>query len=84
MERREFIHRWGRIILLGGLAGVTGYLTLSGKISGDRTCDKVSNCKECRYLGTCRTPKSLGDLKSGAEFKPPVGGGGSERDKFPR
>jgi hypothetical protein len=77
MVRREFISRWGRIALLCGIAGTAGYLAFSGKISSDSSCDKVSNCKECRYLGTCPTPKSpKGNLKSGTEFKPPLGGGG--------
>jgi hypothetical protein len=85
MERREFIHRWGRNLLLGVITGATGYLAYSGKISRESSCEKVSNCKECRHLATCPTPKSpKGDLKSGAEFKPPLGGGGSEHDKILR
>jgi hypothetical protein len=85
MVRREFISRWTRILLLGGMAGATGYLTLSGKVSNQSQCANVNSCKNCKYLRTCQTPnpdntRAKGDLKSVPEFKT-FGGGGSVRDK---
>ncbi len=57
MKRREFISKWSRIALLSGLAGVTGYLVLTGRVTRHSGCGKQIPCKSCAGFQTCSIRK---------------------------
>jgi len=57
MERREFIKRWGRIALLGGMAASAGYFALSGRISTTAACTGPGKCGACSVYASCRDSK---------------------------
>jgi len=57
MERRDFIRRWGRIVLLGGIAGTAGYLAFSGRVSGDAVCAAPGRCGSCSQYTSCKDSK---------------------------
>ena len=88
MERREFVRKWSRLALLGGMAATAGYFAFSGKIKDNSYCDYGNDCNKCLNSKFCQTPKSSrhvgtsskGDLNSAVKFRPPLGGGGSELD----
>jgi hypothetical protein len=58
MKRREFISKWTRIALLSGMAGVAGYLALTGRVTGNAGCVKHIPCKNCAAFQTCSIRKT--------------------------
>jgi len=57
MERREFVRKWSRLALLGGLAATAGYFAFSGKISSASTCTDPGKCGACSVYASCRDTK---------------------------
>ena len=65
MNRRNFIDRAGRGVLLGGLAIVTGVLVARRQVSGDRQCTAEFQCKNCNKLANCQLPEAETERKDG-------------------
>jgi len=57
MNRKNFIQTTGRILLLGGLAGATGYLAGNRKV--DTACSVSPVCRECRQFAACTLPQAV-------------------------
>jgi len=57
MERREFIHRWGRLALLGGMVATAGYFAVSGRITATASCTDPGKCGACNIYASCRDSK---------------------------
>lgn len=53
MERRTILFKFGRILLLSGLAGVAGYLAFSGRVTADPDCTDQGKCGSCQQSGSC-------------------------------
>ena len=58
MNRRDFIDKSGRGILLGGLAVVTGVLIARRQVSRDAVCTANFQCKNCGKLTGCQLPEA--------------------------
>jgi hypothetical protein len=53
MVRREFIHRWGRWALLGGMITTAGYFAVSGRVSATASCNDTGKCGNCSRYASC-------------------------------
>jgi hypothetical protein len=53
MDRREFIHRWGRWTLLGGMIATAGYFAVSGRVSATASCIDTGKCSNCSRYASC-------------------------------
>jgi hypothetical protein len=53
MERREFMRKGGRFLLLGGMAAGSAYLVINGQVEKSATCKIASHCKGCSKLSAC-------------------------------
>ncbi|MFV0592424.1 MAG: hypothetical protein ACK5M7_13640 [Draconibacterium sp.] len=56
-SRRKFIQNGGRLLLLGGLTAVSGYLILNKKISA--SCSVSPTCKNCGKFSKCELPQVI-------------------------
>ena len=61
-SRRELLRSLGRIVALGGLAAMVGYLRAPGRIrrsAGPHAADCALNvnCSGCRLVAACRLPR---------------------------
>ncbi len=56
MERREFIKKAGRAMVLGGIVAGSGYLLLKPK--SDEKCDLDFICQNCKKSKTCSLPEA--------------------------
>ncbi|MCK4880274.1 MAG: hypothetical protein KAS82_06435 [Bacteroidales bacterium] len=65
MNRRNFIEKTGRGILLGGLAMVTGVLVSRRQVVRDRQCSANFQCKNCRKLSKCQLAEAEMERKDG-------------------
>jgi hypothetical protein len=54
MNRKIFIKTTGRILILGGLGVITGYLAGHQKV--DTACSVSSACRNCRQFADCGLP----------------------------
>lgn len=59
-DRRDFIWSFGRYLLLGGLASVSGGLILKRLLaSEEQKCIEPNICKSCNIFDKCDLPKAL-------------------------
>lgn len=58
MNRRNFVVKAGRGILLGGLAAVTGVLISRQQVSRYSECTADFQCKRCNRLSKCALPEA--------------------------
>jgi hypothetical protein len=58
MNRRNFIEKSGRGILLGGLAIVSGVLVARRQVRRDTQCSANFQCKSCGKLTRCQLPEA--------------------------
>jgi hypothetical protein len=65
MNRRNFIDKAGRGLLLGGLAVVSGVLIARRQVSRDTQCSVDSQCKNCGKLSKCQLPEAEIQRKDG-------------------
>ncbi len=65
MNRRNFIEKTGRGILLGGLAIVSGVLVSRRQVSRDTQCSANFQCKNCGKLSRCQLPEAETERKDG-------------------
>jgi len=54
MNRKEFIKKTGRILILGGIATSVGYLVINKKVTA--TCSVSPTCKTCEKSSNCENP----------------------------
>jgi hypothetical protein len=64
MDRRNFFKSGGRLLLLGGMAAVTGYLAVNGKLEKSGTCKIASHCRGCSKLKACSEDQATGFRKT--------------------
>ena len=64
MDRRAFIRKAGRGIVLGGIIAGSGYLLL--KPGSEEKCNFDFICANCKQLKTCSLPEA-DDFKKGTE-----------------
>ena len=64
MNRKKFIQAGGRIIILGGLGVLSGYLLLNKKVSA--TCSVSPTCENCGKFAKCELPQAK-EVKNGEE-----------------
>jgi len=57
-NRREFIKAVSRNLLLGGMAGLSGYLVFRENRGGDAYCNFDFACKNCSRLQKCKLPEA--------------------------
>ena len=65
MNRRNFIEKTGRGILLGGLAMVTGVLVSRRQVVRETRCTENFMCRECRKLSRCQLPEAEMERNNG-------------------
>ena len=65
MNRRNFIEKTGRGILLGGLAMVTGVLVSRRQVIRDTQCSANFQCKNCRKLSNCQLAEAEMERNNG-------------------
>ncbi len=65
MNRRIFIERTGRGILLGALAIVSGILVSRRQVSLDTKCSANFQCRNCGKLSDCQLPEAETERKDG-------------------
>ncbi len=58
MNRRNFIEKSGRGILLGALAIVSGVLVSRRQVSLDTKCTANFQCRNCGKLSNCQLPEA--------------------------
>ena len=58
MNRRNFIEKTGRGILLGGLAIVSGVLVSRRQVVKKNQCTEKFMCKNCGKLSKCQLPEA--------------------------
>lgn len=56
MDRKQFLIKGGRILILGGIAACTGYLVVNDKV--DASCSVSSSCEKCGKLTSCELPQA--------------------------
>ena len=56
MNRKEFIKRTGRLLLLGGITATSGYLILNKKVTA--SCTKSDACSKCGEFAKCELPQA--------------------------
>ncbi|MDD4143431.1 MAG: hypothetical protein PHN68_02235 [Prolixibacteraceae bacterium] len=56
MKRIEFIRRGGRILILGAMAAVSGWLLT--RPDKDTNCSVSPACKRCSKFSECELPKA--------------------------
>ncbi len=56
MDRREFIKKAGRTLILGGIVAGSGYLLL--KPESAEKCDLDFICKKCKQNKICTLPEA--------------------------
>jgi hypothetical protein len=54
MERRDFVMKWSRWALLGGMLASAGYLAVSGRVSATASCDDTGKCGNCSRYASCK------------------------------
>jgi len=61
MDRRGFLHKFGRYSLMAGLTAVGGFLFFKkGKKTADgKDCALVNPCRSCNILPICSKPQAL-------------------------
>lgn len=64
IDRREFIRKAGRGLILGGVIAGGGYLLLRPKTGV--ACDFDFICRDCRQLKSCSLPEA-DDFKSNSK-----------------
>ena len=64
MNRKKFIQTGGRIIILGGLGVLSGYLVLNKKVSA--SCSVSPTCENCGKYAKCELPQAK-EVKNGKE-----------------
>jgi hypothetical protein len=65
MLRRDFIRRWGRIVLLAGIAGTAGYLALTDRVTAESNCTYPGRCGSCSLFSSCKDSKRQRTLNHG-------------------
>jgi len=65
MNRRNFIEKSGRGILLGGIAIVSGVLVSRRQVSLDPNCSADFQCKNCGKLSKCQLPEAENERRDG-------------------
>ena len=65
MNRRNFIEKTGRGILLGGLAIISGVLVARRQVTRDTQCSANFQCKYCGKLTRCQLPEAETERKDG-------------------
>ena len=65
MNRRNFIEKTGRGILLGGLAIVSGVLVSRRQVVKKSQCTERFMCKNCGKLSNCQLPEAETERKDG-------------------
>jgi len=65
MNRRNFIDKTGRGILLGGLAIVSGLLISRQQVIRDTPCSANFQCRNCGKLSRCQLPEAEIERKDG-------------------
>ena len=63
MNRRNFIEKTGRGVLLGGLAIVSGVLVSRRQVSLDTQCSANFQCKNCGKLSKCQLSEAETERK---------------------
>jgi len=58
MNRRNFLDKAGRGILLGGLATVSGILIARRQVSRETKCSANFQCRNCGKLSGCQLPEA--------------------------
>lgn len=56
MNRKEFIKKTGRLIILGGMGTGAGYLIMNRRV--DPTCSVSTVCLECEKFTGCTLPRA--------------------------
>jgi len=64
MERREFMRKGSRFLLLGGMAAGSAYLAINGQVEKSAACKIASHCKGCSKLSGCNDEQATGYRKS--------------------
>jgi len=65
MNRRNFIDRAGRGVLLGGLAIVTGVLVARKQVARETQCSADFQCQSCSKLSKCQLPEAETEREDG-------------------
>lgn len=65
MNRRKFIDRTGRSLMLGGLAFLGGVLITRRQLSSGDRCPENFQCKNCRKLSRCSIPEAEIERQNG-------------------
>jgi len=65
MNRRNFIEKTGRGLLLGGLAIMSGVLVARRQVSRDTKCSANFQCRNCGKLSDCQLPEAEIERKDG-------------------
>ena len=65
MNRRNFIDKSGRALLLGALAIVSGVLIARRQVSRDTNCSANFQCRNCTKLSKCQLPEAEIERKDG-------------------
>ena len=65
MNRRNFIEKSGRGILLGGLAIISGVLVARRQVTRDTKCSTNFQCNNCGKLSRCQLPEAETERKDG-------------------
>lgn len=56
MNRKKFIQSGGRLLLLGGLATISGFLVYNKKVT--TSCSVSPACSNCGIFGSCSLPQA--------------------------
>ena len=65
MNRRNFIDKTGRTILLVGIAMLSGVLVARKQVVKDRQCSANFQCSKCGKLSKCRLPEAETERQDG-------------------
>lgn len=65
MNRKIFIEKAGRGILLGALAIVSGILVSRRQVSLDTKCSASFQCQNCGKLSKCQLPEAETERNDG-------------------
>lgn len=56
-QRRTFLKKIGRVVILSGITGVTAHLLLKTEVENAK-CDYDFICRNCRKNRTCKFPEA--------------------------
>ena len=65
MNRRNFIDKAGRGILLGGLVIVSGILVSRKQVVRENQCSANFQCKSCGKISKCQLPEAETERQDG-------------------